>query len=86
MDYDKNTIVCLVMLNRRVYSNIKYCTRADKKPLEGIPGWLSGLAPAFGPGCDPGVLGSSPASGSHMEPASPSTCVSASLWVSIMNK
>ena len=31
-----------------------------------IPGWLSGLAPAFGPGCDPGVRvpGSSPASGS----------------------
>ena len=22
----------------------------------GIPGWLSGLAPAFGPGRDPGVL------------------------------
>ena len=32
--------------------------------LMGIPGWLSGLAPAFGPGCYPGVLGSSPASGS----------------------
>ena len=30
----------------------------------GIPGWLRGLAPAFGPGPDPGVLGSSPASGS----------------------
>ena len=23
--------------------------------LKGIPGWLSGLAPAFGPGRDPGV-------------------------------
>ena len=35
----------------------------------GIPGWLSGLAPAFGLGCDPGVpdgvLGSSPALGSR---------------------
>ena len=30
----------------------------------GIPGWLSGLAPAFGPGRDPGVQGSSPTSGS----------------------
>ena len=28
----------------------------------GIPGWLSSLAPAFGPGHDPGVPGSSPAS------------------------
>ena len=30
----------------------------------GIPGWLSGLALAFGPGHDPGDLGSSPTSGS----------------------
>ncbi|CAD7676900.1 unnamed protein product [Nyctereutes procyonoides] len=30
----------------------------------GIPGWLSGLAPAFYPGCDPGDLGLSPMSGS----------------------
>ena len=30
--------------------------------VEGIPGWLSALAPAFGPGHDPEVLGSSPAS------------------------
>ncbi|CAK7310435.1 hypothetical protein VULLAG_LOCUS15388 [Vulpes lagopus] len=28
------------------------------------PGWLSGLAPAFGPGRDPEVPGSSPTSGS----------------------
>ena len=26
----------------------------------GIPGWLSGLAPALGPGHDPGDPGSSP--------------------------
>ena len=31
---------------------------------QGIPGWLSGLVPAFGPGHDPGHLGSSLASGS----------------------
>ena len=30
----------------------------------GIPGWLSGWASAFGSGCDPGVRGLSPASGS----------------------
>ena len=50
------------------------------KSVSGIPGWLSGLAPAFGPGRDPGDRGSGPMSGSRcMEPASPSACVSASL-------
>ena len=42
-------------------------TISVKKALkgeEGIPGWLSGLGPAFGPGCDPGIPGSSPTSGS----------------------
>ena len=49
----------------------------------GIPGWRSGLAPAFGPGRDPGDPGSNPTSGSRcMEPASPSACVSASLSLS----
>ena len=40
--------------------------KLDKKRLIklGIPGWLSGLEPAFGPGRDPGVPGSSPTSGS----------------------
>ena len=48
----------------------------------GIPGWCSALAPAFGPGHDPGDPGSNPTSGSRcMEPASPSACVSASLSV-----
>ena len=32
-----------------------------KFPHIGTPGWLSGGAPAFGPGRDPGVPGSSPA-------------------------
>ena len=47
---------------------------------ERILGWLSSLAPAFGPGPDPEDPGSSPTSGSlhGMEPASPSACVSAS--------
>ena len=50
------------------------------KRRRGIPGWRSGLAPAFGPGRDPGDPGSSPASGSRcMVPASPSAYVSASL-------
>ena len=52
-----------------------------------IPGWHSGLAPAFGPGCDPGDWGSSPTSGSRcMEPASPSACASLSLCVTIIKK
>ena len=37
----------------------------NKMSLVGIPRWLSSLAPAFGPGRDPGVPGSSPASGSR---------------------
>ena len=42
----------------------------------GIPGWRRGLAPAFGPGRDPGDPESSPTSGSRcMEPASPSVYV-----------
>ena len=46
----------------------------------GIPGWRSGLAPAFGPGQDPEDPGSNPTLGSRcMEPASPSSCVYASL-------
>ena len=50
------------------------------KFLIGIPGWHSGLAPAFGRGRDPGDPGSNPTLGSRcMEPASPSACVSASL-------
>ena len=55
-----------------------------KENESGIPGWRSGLAPAFGPGHDPGDLGSNPTSGSRcMEPASPSACVSASLSLSL---
>ena len=60
------------------------------KSTPGIPGWRSGLVPAFGPGRDPGDPGSNPTSGSRcMEPASPSACVSACLillCLSWMNK
>ena len=47
----------------------------------GIPGWLSGLVPASGPGCDSGDLGSSPASGSLLLPLPVSLplCLSVSL-------
>ena len=47
--------------------------------------WVAGgLAPAFGPGRDPGDPGLNPTSGSRcMEPASPSACVSASLSLSL---
>ncbi|CAD7691246.1 unnamed protein product [Nyctereutes procyonoides] len=52
-----------------------------------IPGWCSGLAPAFGPGRDPGDPGSNPTSGSRcMEAASPSACVSASLSLSVRSQ
>ena len=45
------------------------------------------MAPAFGPGRDPGDLGSNPPLGSRcMEPASPTACVSASLSVTIIKK
>ena len=52
--------------------------------VTGIPGWRSGLAPAFGPGRETGDPGSNPMSGSWcMEPASPSAYVSASLSLSL---
>ena len=54
-----------------------------KQRVGGNPGWRS-LVPAFGPGRNPGDLGSNPTSGSRcMEPASPSTYVSASLSLSL---
>ena len=51
----------------------------------GIPGWLSGLGPAFGPGCDPGVPGSGPESG-FLHGACLCLCLCLSLSVSLMNK
>ena len=66
-----------------------YPKNFNQKGKPGIPGWCSGLAPAFGPGRDPGDPGPNPTSGSRcMEPASPSAYVSASLslCVTIINK
>ena len=58
-----------------------------KSKYVGIPGWRSGLAPAFVPGHDPRDPGSNPTLGSRcMEPTSPSAYVSASLSVTIINK
>ena len=48
----------------------------------GQPGWLSGLAPASGPGPDPGVLGSSPTSGS-LHGACFSFCLGLCLFLSL---
>ena len=36
------------------YLKAKKMYRVSEK---GVPGWLTGLVPAFGPGCDPGVPG-----------------------------
>ena len=47
-----------------------------------MPGWLSGLAPAFSPECDPGVPGWVPHRAPCMGLASLSDCVSASFCVS----
>ena len=50
------------------------------KSIVGIPGWRSGLAPAFGPGRDPGDPGSNPTSGS-LHGACFSLCLPLSLSV-----
>ena len=51
------------------------------------PGWLSSLAPAFGPGHDPGVPESSPTSGSlHGACFSLCLCLCLSLSVSVSHK
>ena len=61
------------------------CMTGVNYGTSGIPGWLSGLAPAFGPGRDPGVPGSSPTSGS-LHGACFSLCLCFCLSVSLMNK
>ena len=87
---DKSTvhiqIVFFTQPRPETQANIFICPLTIETVM-GIPGWHSGLAPAFGPGRNPGDLGSSPTSGSQgMEPASPSACVSASLSVTIIKK
>ena len=55
--------------------------------INGIPGWRSGLVPAFGPGRDAGDPGWNPTSGSRcMEPVSLPLFLSFSLCVTIINK
>ena len=51
----------------------------------GIPGWLSGLAPAFGPGHDPGVPGSNPMSGS-LHGACFALCLCLCLFLSVSHE
>uniref|UniRef100_A0A8I3PF49 Transcription initiation factor IIA gamma chain n=1 Tax=Canis lupus familiaris TaxID=9615 RepID=A0A8I3PF49_CANLF len=43
------------VLNDVEFREVTELIKVDKV---GIPGWRSGLAPAFGPGCDPGDPGS----------------------------
>ncbi|XP_072647567.1 cotranscriptional regulator ARB2A isoform X21 [Canis lupus baileyi] len=72
-------------LDTSVESMLPDCPRVSA----GTPGWLSGLASAFCPGRDPGVLGSSPTSGS-LHGACFSLCLylclSLSLSLSLMNR
>ena len=51
----------------------------------GIPGWVSGLAPAFGPGHDPGDPGSNPTSGSR-DGACFSLCLCLCFSLSVFHK
>ena len=60
-----------------LFFNVDILYLLFKYQLEGIPGWLSGLAPAFSPGCDLGVQGSSPTSGSMQSGESASLSLSA---------
>ena len=68
--------------NQKIYPN----PRPIKNQGQGIPGWLSGLAPAFSPGCDleswDGVTHQAP----YMEPAPPSACVSASFSLRVSHE
>ena len=77
-EYIKNKQIFLVLENVVLYFTIKslqlsilFCECLEihvvtfKNQSLGIPGWLSGLAPVFGPERDPGAPGSSPTSGSR---------------------
>ena len=86
-----NLAICYYVDGARLHyimlKEIRISELSLKMKSVGIPGWCSGLAPAFGPCHDPGDPGSNPTSDSQCtEPASPSACVSASLSVTIIKK
>ena len=63
---------------KSIWSSVSF-----KALVSGIPGWLNSLAPALGPGRDPGVPGSSPTSNSlHGACFSLCLCLCLSLSVS----
>ena len=53
----------IIMMAVNILNALKVSVEQEGIDL-GIPGWLSGLVPAFGPGPDPGDLESSPTSSS----------------------
>ena len=57
--------MCVFLLYFLIYELIYKVLKEN--PATGIPGWRSGLAPAFGPGRDPEDPGSNPTSGSLQE-------------------
>ena len=61
----------------------KGSVKDDTKEGQGIPGWLSSLEPAFGPGLILESRDRVPRWAPCMEPTSPSACVSVSLCVSL---
>ena len=61
----------------------RYLLKEYKNINSRIPVWLSSLAPAFSPGHDPGVPGSSPALGSLHGACFSFSCVSAPLPVCV---
>ena len=50
---------------KRAVNELRYIYFLLKLNFVGMPGWLSGWVSDFGSGYDPGVLGSSPTSGSR---------------------
>ena len=51
---------CIMLLNSQKFAKEIELSVSIETDEFGIPGWRSGLAPAFGPGHDPGDPGSSP--------------------------
>ena len=76
-----------ICLFTHLYMSLPWFWGGLKAVYEGIPGWLSGLAPAFSPRHDPGILGSSPESGSrHGACFSLCLCPCLSLSLSVYNE